>query len=100
MDIAEVSSALSDVTRLRLIEILSNRGAMSSKQAHEEFTDRYNSHRRESIYKALETLVDAEILVKTYSQDTHELMYDVATEKLLIDLKNLEIYQSDVCESE
>lgn len=91
MDIIEVCGALSNDTRLRLIEILNEEGAMSSKQAHEEFARRYNSHRRESIYKALETLVNVGLLTKYYDQEKGKIMYDTGIQRLVINLDSLEV---------
>lgn len=91
MDIAEVAAALSDRTRLRLLEIIHDKGPISSKRAHEEFVRRFDDRRRESIYKALEKLVDAGILVKTYDREGEGLVYEIAYKRVIIDLHTLEI---------
>lgn len=90
-DIYEVTSALSDKTRLRLINIVREEGPLSSKRAHNEFISRYEDRRRESIYKALETLVDANILTKTYEREGEGLVYELPNTRLIIDLSEMKV---------
>lgn len=91
MEIREVCSALSDETRLRLVEVVRDEGPLTSKKAHEVFTDRFTERRRESIYKAMEALVDAELLEKYYDRDGEGLVYQLAHEQLLINLDEMAI---------
>lgn len=91
MEIYEVASALSDRTRLRLIDIVDEEGPVSSKRAHEEFVSRYDDRRRESIYKALEKLVDAGVLTKTYEREGEGLVYELSYERVVIDLHEMDI---------
>lgn len=91
MDIMEVTSALSDQTRLRLIDIVREEGPLSSKRAHEEFVAKYEDRRRESIYKALENLVDAGLLKKSYEREGEGLVYELQYGRLIVDLHELEI---------
>lgn len=77
MDIDEFGAAISDKTRLRLIEIIHDEGPLTSKQAHSEFVTKYDDRRRESIYKALEKLVEVGILSKEYKGTEDGLVYEL-----------------------
>mgnify|MGYP002338710816 CR=1 FL=1 len=76
MGIDEFGAAISDKTRLRLIEMIHEEGPLTSKQAHSEFIARYDDRRRESIYKALEKLVAVDILTKTYRGTASSMNYN------------------------
>ena len=75
MEISEVCSALSNATRLNLVSIVSDRGPLTSKRAHELFTNPYEQRRRQSIHAALKTLVEAEILEKSYNRERRYRLY-------------------------
>lgn len=94
MELREVCYALSDETRLRLLEVVHDEGPLTSKKAHELFVDRFDDRRRESIYKAMESLVDAELLEKFYDRDGKGLVYQLAHERLLIKLDEMIISES------
>jgi DNA-binding transcriptional ArsR family regulator len=91
MDIVEVGSALSNTTRVRLLSIISEHGPLSSKQAHERYVEKFDSKRRESVYKALEKLVDAGILTKFYDREGEGIVYDIEADKLIINFQEMQI---------
>jgi len=91
MNIAEFGAAISDETRLRLIEILYEDGPLTSKEAHAEFVERYEDRRRESIYKALEKLVETGLLSKKYQGTEDGLVYTLPHNIVKINLPNREI---------
>lgn len=91
MNLSDVSAALSNDTRLNLISILIDEGAMTGKEAHEKFIERHEERRRQSIHSALETLVEAELLEKSYDTDVGGIVYELRNPKLLIDLESMNI---------
>lgn len=91
MNVSDVSAALSNKTRLNLISILLDEGAMTGKEAHEKFVERYEDRRRQSIHSALETLVEAELLEKSYDTDVGGIVYEVRNPKLLVDLEAMDV---------
>jgi len=91
MNIDEFGAAISDKTRLRLIKIIHEEGPLKSKQAHSEFIDRYDDRRRESIYKALERLVEVDILSKEYRGTEDGLVYELQHNIVEINLALQEI---------
>ena len=88
MKLEEVCMALADQTRRRLVSIVESEGPLSSKQAHQIFHQRYSDLRRESIYKALERLVSAEILSKEY-QKNRGIVYSLCTDEILLNLTTM-----------
>lgn len=91
MDVSEVGAALSNETRLNLITLLLEEGSMTGKRAHELFVERYEKHRRQSIHSALGTLVEAELLEKSYDTEVGGIVYDVRNPLLLIDLEEMDV---------
>lgn len=91
MNILDACSALSNETRLQLVIILLDEGPITSKDAHEIFVEEYGDKRRQSIHSALETLVEAEIVDKSYSKDDGGIVYHVPEPQLLLDLESVEI---------
>jgi len=90
MNVLDVCSALSNETRLNLISILLNESPMTGKSAHELFVEQYEDRRRQSIHSALEKLVEAEIVEKSYSKEDGGIVYHIPETRLLIDLETLE----------
>jgi Fe2+ or Zn2+ uptake regulation protein len=91
MDVLGVCSALSNQTRLQLVTILLDEGPMTSKAAHELFVEQYEDRRRQSIHSALETLVDSEVVGKSYSKEDGGIVYHVPEPTLLIELESLDV---------
>ncbi|MFK8214523.1 winged helix-turn-helix domain-containing protein [Haloferax volcanii] len=90
MNIEDVCSALSNPTRRRLMSVVIASGPMSSKQAHEIYQQKFETYRRESIYKSLETLVSANLLEKTYDEDDG-LRYSARMTQLQLNLEGMEV---------
>ncbi|PSQ29599.1 hypothetical protein BRD16_09400 [Halobacteriales archaeon SW_6_65_46] len=91
MDVSEIGSALSNDTRLNLITILLEEGPKTGKEAHELFVQRHEERRRQSIHSALETLVDADLLSKSYDTNVGGIVYEVRNPRLLIDLEEMDV---------
>jgi len=90
MELIAVSKALSNETRLRLLKIIATE-AGSATGIHQRYVDEYEDQKhRESVYRALENLVDAELLTKEYQQDAG-LVYQLAHEQVVIDLPAADI---------
>lgn len=90
MNVQQVSQALSNPTRLNLLELVGAEPC-SAAEAHRKYVETYDEMKRESIYRELENLVDASLLYKEYSSDAKELRYHLAHERLLIRLPDCTI---------
>jgi len=87
MNVLDVCAALSNETRLQLITILIEEGPMTSIDAHKEFVERFEDRRRQSIHSALETLVESELVEKSYSKEDGGIVYEVRRTNISIDLE-------------
>lgn len=86
MDLLQVAKALSNGMRLRLLQLIAEKPD-SASAVHQRYIDRYNDQKhRESIYRALETLVDADLLTKQYEEESG-LIYSLSHEQLVVDLQ-------------
>jgi len=90
MDVLDVCSALSNSTRLNLISILIEEGALTSKQAYEIYVDEYHRLRRQSIHSALNQLVDAGVVQKEYREDKGGIVYILPDKHIKIELEKME----------
>lgn len=89
MDLMQVGKALSNGTRLKLLQLVADE-SVTAVRAHRRYGETYDEEiRRESIYRALEVLVDAQLLTKEYERDKG-VVYRVTHEELLVDLRNAE----------
>lgn len=86
MDIQEVCQALSNPTRLHLVQIISE-SPRSSAEAHRAYVKSYDDLQRESVYRELENLVDASILEKSYNNNGKKIEYSLNTEIISINLR-------------
>jgi Fe2+ or Zn2+ uptake regulation protein len=91
MDVLDVCAALSNETRLQLITILIENGPMTSIDAHNKFVERFEDRRRQSIHSALETLVEAEVVEKSYSKEDGGIVYEVRNKNLSISLETMKV---------
>ncbi|WP_424015576.1 hypothetical protein ACOZ35_06265 [Halorubrum xinjiangense] len=91
MNLLDFCAALSNETRLWLVSILLEDGPITSKAAHEIFVKEYEERRRQSIHSALETLVEAEVVSKSYSEENGGIVYQVRESQFIIDLASLEV---------
>ncbi len=90
MDLMEVGKALSNETRLRLLQLLADKSD-SASGVHERYVNEYDDRKhRESIYRALEKLVEVQILTKEYQKESG-LVYHLANEQLVVDLRELSV---------
>lgn len=86
MKLSKVCKALSSITRLRILKILVDR-RLSAADIHKEYNKYFEDRlHRESIYRALEKMVDAEILTKEYDGKRKQLVYFIRHKNLKIDL--------------
>lgn len=91
MDINDVGTALSNPTRVRLLQLLSESDYTAST-AHEEYNGRFNDDKhRESIYRELENLVEHGFLDKNYETKSKELRYSLRCQKIEINLLEAEV---------
>lgn len=85
MDLQEVSQALSNPTRINLIQMI-REDPMSASIAHKRYIESYEDKKRESIYRELENLVDASLVTKEYNTEEKKIEYSLAHEHLRVDL--------------
>jgi len=90
MDLTKVCKALSSDTRLKILKILVDKN-LSAANVFKEYRKRDDKRHRESIYRALEKLVDAEILRKEYDEKGKEIVYVLEHKEFTIDLINQRI---------
>lgn len=96
MDVTEVGKALSNGTRVKILRLLAD-GPRSSIETHERYEERYEEgKRRETIYRELETLVDAGILTKEYNETAGQIEYRMKHGRLLIELAEGTVTPHDV----
>lgn len=94
MDLEKVGAALANVTRLRVLQLLGEKPD-SASGIHQRYLDTYEDEkRRESIYRGLERLVDADIATKEYVNEKG-IIYRLEHDRLLIDLQNVTVETID-----
>ena len=90
MDVLDVCSALSNSTRLNLVSIIIDEGALTGKQAYEIYVEEHEELRRQSIHSALNQLADANILNKEYREENGGIVYVLPDERIEINLRRME----------
>ncbi len=86
MEIEEVAKALSSDTRLRILRLLAE-GEASAISVFKKYNERFSDRReRVTIYRELEVLYRSDFLVKTYKEDSKEIVYRLAARSINIDL--------------
>lgn len=90
MDVLDTCSALSNSTRLNLVSIIIDEGALTGKQAYEIYVEEHEDMRRQSIHSALNQLADAGILNKEYREENGGIVYVLPDERIEIDLESME----------
>jgi DNA-binding transcriptional ArsR family regulator len=91
-----IAKALSSITRLRLIEIISEFEKLTATEVYNIYREKYNdSKHRESIYRELEKLVTAKILKKEYDDRTKRIVYKLHLSNIKINLQDLKIETGD-----
>lgn len=90
-DIGIVAKALGSDTRLKILRILTG-ASLSSIEVYEIYKKKFgNKKHRESIYRALEMLLHADILDKKYDKDSKKVIYSIKHNKLLLDIVNQKV---------
>ncbi len=91
MDVEKVIKALNSKTRRKILKILST-GPKNVKEISRILTEEYsvNIKYRESVFKALEKLVEADLVEKFYKKNKG-ILYRLKKEKIIIDLVNEEV---------
>lgn len=88
VDISRIGSALSNPTRVNLLQLLSE-GDYGAVEAYEVYNDTFEDEKhRESIYRELENLVDVGLIEKDYNQDRKQLTYSLHYRTVKIGLED------------
>jgi Fe2+ or Zn2+ uptake regulation protein len=86
MELTSIGGALSNETRVKILNLISAEDK-SSIATHEEYKKRFSdSKHRETIYRELENLVESGLVEKYYDDQEQQLKYSLSHEKILIDL--------------
>jgi DNA-binding transcriptional ArsR family regulator len=86
MEIEEVAKALSSDTRLKILKLLAE-GEASAVHVYKMYNERYSDRReRATIYRELEVLYKSNFLVKTYKEESKEIVYRLSARSINIDL--------------
>lgn len=95
VDISDLGIALSNPTRVNLLQLLSDSNYEAS-EAHEVYNRTFKQGKhRESIYRELEKLVDIGLAEKDYNQEEKRLVYSLPYEFAKVDFANSEIVLSE-----
>jgi len=86
MEIEEVAKALSSETRLKILRLLAE-GEASAVHVYKVYNERFSDRReRATIYRELEVLYKSNFLVKTYKEESKEIVYRLAARSINLDL--------------
>lgn len=86
MEIEEVAKALSSDTRLKILKLLAE-GDASAVHVYKMYNERFSDRReRATIYRELEVLYKTNFLVKTYREESKEIVYRLAARSISLDL--------------
>ncbi|MHC1680799.1 MAG: ArsR/SmtB family transcription factor [Methanomassiliicoccales archaeon] len=86
MEIEEVAKALSSDTRLKILKMLAE-GEASAVHVYKMYNEKYSDRReRATIYRELEVLYKSNFLVKTYKEESKEIVYRLSARSINIDL--------------
>ncbi|OPX61361.1 MAG: hypothetical protein A4E29_00855 [Methanomassiliicoccales archaeon PtaB.Bin134] len=86
MEIEEVAKALSSDTRLKILRLLAE-GEASAVHVYKVYNERFSDRReRATIYRELEVLFKCNFLVKTYKEESKEIVYRLAARSINLDL--------------
>lgn len=88
LDLETVAKALSADTRLKILKLLVGKN-LSSIEVYNDYKKKFHDDKhRETIYRALEILLDAGILDKRYDKKNKNVVYYIKHKELTIDLIN------------
>lgn len=86
MEIEEVARALSSDTRLNILKLLAE-GEASAVNVYKMYNEKFSDRReRTTIYRELEVLFKCNLLVKTYKEESKEIVYRLAARSINLDL--------------
>ncbi len=86
MEIEEVAKALSSDTRLKILKILAD-GEASAVHVYKSYNERFAERKeRATVYRELEVLFKCNFLVKTYKEESKEIVYRLAARSINLDL--------------
>ncbi|KAF5051186.1 hypothetical protein DSECCO2_421820 [anaerobic digester metagenome] len=81
-----MAKALSSETRLKILKLLAE-GEASAVHVYKVYNERFSDRReRATIYRELEVLYKSNFLVKTYKEESKEIVYRLAARSINIDL--------------
>ena len=87
MNIQKLAAALSSNTRILIAKLLTKK-PLSSIEVYRELKKEKNIL-RESVYRALEKLVEAGLLKKIYDQTEKKVKYKLVKKKIIIDFEEI-----------
>lgn len=94
MDADGVVNALSNKYRVKTLQLLMSE-PKTATETYDQYLETYDDEKhRETIYRYLETLVDAEIVEKEYHND-RGLVYSVPHHRLMLDLSGWSMKPDD-----
>ena len=89
--IKKICDVLSSETRLKIIKLFTNK-KHSAVEAYRKYNETYpDNKQRETIYRELEKLVEADILKKSYNQNKKSLEYKLNLSAISINMRGLKI---------
>lgn len=81
-----MAKALSSDTRLKILKMLAE-GEASAVHVYKMYNERFSDRReRATIYRELEVLYKSNFLVKTYREESKEIVYRLSARSINIDL--------------
>jgi len=81
-----VAKALSSDTRLKILKLLAE-GEASAVHVYKKYNEKFSDRReRATIYRELEVLYKSNFLVKTYREESKEIVYRLAARSINLDL--------------
>jgi len=81
-----VAKALSSDTRLKILKLLAE-GEASAVHVYKMYNEKFSDRReRATIYRELEVLYKSNFLVKTYKEESKEIVYRLAARSINLDL--------------
>ena len=90
---AIILRALDSEVRRELIKIALSKGPLDADNYYNEILARnFQIKYKESVYKELQLLVEAELLDKYYDIKSKKIKYKLSANKVIIDLKSMECH--------
>ncbi len=81
-----MAKALSSDTRLKILKLLAE-GEASAVHVYKMYNEKFSDRReRATIYRELEVLYKSNFLVKTYKEESKEIVYRLAARSINLDL--------------